>query len=75
VFWLGGVIVALQLLNVHEVNDDRQTEIHIADSLMPEPSAFEDEIAIEKLIKHINMYSINSSRNDLKQDVGLFILR
>ena len=74
-FWLGGVIVALQLLNVHEVNDDRQTEIHIADSLMPEPSAFEDEIAIEKLIKHINMYSINSSRNDLKQDVGLFILR
>jgi len=43
-------------LNVHEVNDDRQTEIHTSESLMPEPSAFEDEMAIEKLKKHVNMY-------------------
>jgi hypothetical protein len=43
-------------LNVHEVNDDRQTEIHTVESLMPKPSAFEDEMAIEKLKKYINMY-------------------
>jgi len=43
-------------LNVHEVNDDRQTEIHTAESLMLVPSAFENEMAIEKLKKHINMY-------------------
>jgi len=56
VFWLGGVIVYLRLLNVHEVNDYRQTELHTAELLMPEPSAFENEMAIEKLKKHINMY-------------------
>jgi len=30
-----------QLLKVHEVNDVRQTEIHTAEPLVPEPSAFE----------------------------------
>jgi hypothetical protein len=34
---------------VHGVNDVRQTEIHTAEPLLPEPSAFEDELAIEKL--------------------------
>jgi len=29
------------LLNVHEVNDVRQTEIHTAEPLVPEPSFFE----------------------------------
>jgi len=38
-----------QLLNVHEVNDVRKTERHTAESLVPEPSAFEVELAIEKL--------------------------
>jgi len=37
-------------LNVHTVNDVRQTEIHTAEPLEPEPSAFEIELAIEKLI-------------------------
>ena len=36
-----------QLLNVHEVNDVRQTEIHTAEPLVPEPSAFEFEMAVE----------------------------
>ena len=31
------------------VNDVRLTEIHIAESLVPEPSAFELEMAVEKL--------------------------
>jgi len=30
-----------QLLNVHGVNDVRQTEIHTEEPLVPEPSAFE----------------------------------
>ena len=41
-----------QLLNVHEVNDVTQTEIHIAEPLVPDPSALEVYIAIEKLKRH-----------------------
>jgi len=40
------------LLNIHGVHDVRQTEIHIAEPLVPEPSAFEVEMAIEKLKSH-----------------------
>jgi len=38
-----------QLLNVHGINVVRQTDIHAAEPLVPEPSAFEMEMAIEKL--------------------------
>jgi hypothetical protein len=38
-----------QLLNVHGVNDVRQSEIHTAVPLVPEPSASEFELAIEKI--------------------------
>ena len=41
-----------QLLNVHGVNDVRQTEIHTAEPLVAEPSAFVVEVAIEKLKSH-----------------------
>jgi len=41
-----------QLLKVHGVNDVRQTEIHTAEPLIPEPSAFEFDLAIEKLKTH-----------------------
>jgi len=41
-----------QLLNVHGVNDVRQTEIHTAKLLVHEPSAFEVQLAIEKLKSH-----------------------
>ena len=37
-----------QLFNVHGVNDVRQTEIHIAEPLVPEPNASEVEMASEK---------------------------
>jgi hypothetical protein len=37
-----------QLLNVHGDNDGRQTEIHTKEPLVPEPSDFEVEMAIEK---------------------------
>jgi hypothetical protein len=32
--------------------DVRQTEVHMAEPLVPEPSAFEVEMAIEKLKRH-----------------------
>ena len=38
----------LQILNVHGVSDVRQEEIHTAEPLVPEPSALEIELAIEK---------------------------
>ena len=39
-------------MSVYGVNDIRQTEIQKAESLLPEPSAFEIEMAVEKLKKH-----------------------
>jgi hypothetical protein len=45
-----------QLLNVHGVNYIRQTEIHTAEPLVPEPSALELELAIEKLKRQITRY-------------------
>jgi hypothetical protein len=36
-------------LNIHGVNDVRQPELHTAQPLVPEPSACEVEMAIEKL--------------------------
>jgi hypothetical protein len=41
-----------QLLNVLGVNDITQTEIHTAEPLLHELSAFEIEMAIEKLKRH-----------------------
>jgi hypothetical protein len=40
-----------QLLNVYGDSDVRQTEIHTAEPLVPEPSVFEVEMAIEKLTR------------------------
>jgi hypothetical protein len=52
VFWLGGrTIFFFFLMNVG-VSDVRQTEIHTAEPLVPEPNAFEVEMAIEKLKTH-----------------------
>ena len=39
-------------MNVHWVNDVRQTEIHTAEPLVSEPSSSEAELAIEKLQNH-----------------------
>jgi len=41
-----------QLFNVHGVKDVRQAEIHTAEPLVPEPSATEFELAIDKLKSH-----------------------
>jgi hypothetical protein len=38
-------------MNVNGINDVRQTEIHTAETLEPEPSASEVELTIEKAKK------------------------
>ena len=43
-----------QLLNVHGVNDVRQTQLLTAEPLVPEPSAFDVEMAVGKLKKDTN---------------------
>ena len=43
-----------QLLNVNGTDDVRQAEIHTAEQLVPETSAFEFELTIEKLKSHIS---------------------
>ena len=52
-----------QLLNVHGVHDVRQTETHTAEPLVPGPSAFEVELAIEKLKSHKSLVLIRSEQN------------
>jgi hypothetical protein len=41
-----------QLFIAYEVSDVRQTEIHTAEPLVPEPRAFEVVLAIERLKRH-----------------------
>jgi len=41
-----------QLFSVHGVNDVRQIQIHTAEPLVPEPSAFEVEMVIEMLNRY-----------------------
>jgi hypothetical protein len=41
-----------KLFNVHGVNDVRHIEIHTAEPLVSEPSAYEVELAIEKVKSH-----------------------
>jgi len=54
-----------QLLNVHEVNNVRQIEIHKAEPLVPEPSACEFEMAVENVNKtQITGYRSNPRRID-----------
>jgi hypothetical protein len=48
-FWLGGGIVSLSFLNIHGVNDVKQTEIQTAEPIGLESRAFEIEKVNEKL--------------------------
>jgi hypothetical protein len=57
-----------QLLTVHGVDDVRQTEIHTAGPLVPEPSSFEVEIAIEKL-KRFLAELIQAGGNTLHSEI------
>jgi hypothetical protein len=52
-----------QLLNVHGANDVRQTEIHIAEPLVPEDSAVEIVMSTGRLkrFKSPGVYQINQN--------------
>jgi hypothetical protein len=53
----------LSAIHVRGVNDVRQTEIHTAEPLVPEPSAFEIELAIEKFKVTNHQVLIKSQQN------------
>jgi hypothetical protein len=50
-------------LDVHRVNRVRQTEIYKAEPLVPEPSAFDVEMAVEKLKRNISPGTDQSYQN------------
>ena len=52
-----------QLWNTHGVNYVRQTEIHTAEPNVPEPSAFEVEMGVEKMKGHSHQVLIISQQN------------
>jgi hypothetical protein len=58
-----------QVLNVHGVNDVRQTKIYTAEPLVPESSSFEVEIAVGKL-KRYKSPGIDQIAEDLIQAGG-----
>ena len=66
-----------QLFNVHGVKEVRQTEIHTAKPLVPEPSAAELELAIAKLKSHnspgIDQISEDVFRTEVQQFTWRFI--
>ena len=61
-----------QLLNVHEDKDVRQAEIHTVEPLVPEPSAFEVELAIGKLQNHKSPGTDQIPAELIKAGVGQF---
>ena len=70
-----------QLLNVQEVNDVTQTEIHTAEPLVHDPSTLEVEIAIEKLkrdkspgIDQIPVELIKAGRRKIRSEINKCIL-
>jgi len=74
VFWLGGGTISL--LNIHGVNNARQKEITIAEPHVPEASAFEVQLAIEKLkshkspgIDHIPAELIKKGRRTIRYEI------
>jgi hypothetical protein len=69
-----------QLSNVHGVSSVRQTEIHTAESLVPEPSAFLVDRATEKLKRHksqgsdqIPLELIKAGGRTIRSDIYKFI--
>ena len=50
-------------LDVHGVNDNKNTDIHTAEPLVSEPVAFEVQSAIEKIKSHKSPVLIKSQQN------------
>jgi len=53
----------LSAIELHGVNDGRQTEIHTAQPLVSEPSVCEIEMAVEKLKESDHQVLIQSLQN------------
>ena len=64
-----------QLLNIQGFNDVRQTEIHTAGQLVPEPSAFMLEMANEKLKRHKSLGTDQIPAEFIKAEDTKFALR
>jgi hypothetical protein len=62
-----------QLLNVHGVSEVRQIEIHIDESLVPEPSPSVIEIAIAKLKKFKSFIDQNTFKPTLCSQIRKLI--
>ena len=58
-----------QLFNVHGVKDVGQTEIHTAEPLAPEPSAFQFGLAMGKLKVAVHLLLLKSQQKWLRQGV------
>jgi hypothetical protein len=52
-----------ELVNVHRVNNVRQTAKHTEEPLVPESSVFEFEVAIEKLKGHKSLSFVKFQQN------------
>ena len=63
------------LLTVHGAKDVRQEEIHTAEPLVSEPSAFEVELAIEKLKSHKSPGIYQIPAELIKAGLGQFVVR
>jgi hypothetical protein len=61
-------------LRVHGVNDVRQTETQTAEPLVPEPSAFEVQMAMEKLKRYKSPNMDPVSAQLIKAGLGQFSL-
>jgi len=64
-----------QQLNIYRINDVRQTEIYTAQPLLPEPSAFGVEMAIEELKRHKLPGIVQIQQSWLKKGLEQFALR
>ena len=64
-----------QLFSVHGVSDVRQIEMHTAEPLVPEPSAFEVDMAIDNIKRYISPAIDQIQQNLLKLSAGQFVLR
>jgi hypothetical protein len=64
-----------QLLNIHNVSDVRQTEVHTAEPLLPGLSHLEVEIGIAKLKKYKSLHSAQILAQRFKQEVQHYCLR
>jgi len=73
VFWLGGETFLLSVQCTRN-NDDRETEIHTVEPLVPESSAFEFDMAVEelkryKLINRIPAEFIKSGSRTIRSEI------